>query len=99
MHSSLTSSKAPARAWFFLLALVGLVLLAACGSNTSTGGAAAPNATSNTSAGSTPTTRRWQVWQWVRQWRNDPQRQKFRLSHSENACGRERDLADPSHEF
>ncbi len=56
MHSSLTSSKAPARAWFFLLALVGLVLLAACGSNTSTGSTAAPNATSNTSAGSTPTT-------------------------------------------
>ena len=56
MHSSLTSSKAPVRAWFFLLALVGLVLLAACGSNTSTGSTAAPNATSNTSAGSTPTT-------------------------------------------
>ncbi len=56
MHSSLTSSKAPARAWFSLLALVALVLLAACGNNTtSTGSTAAPNATSNTSAGSTPT--------------------------------------------
>jgi secreted repeat protein with Y-X4-D motif len=55
MHSSLTSSKAPKRSWFSLLALVGLVLLAACGSTTSTGGAAAPNATSNTSAGSTST--------------------------------------------
>ena len=55
MHSSLTSSKAPARACFSLLALIGLVLLAACGSNTSTGSTAAPSATSNTSAGSTPT--------------------------------------------
>src|SRR2546426_6357399 len=55
MHSSLTSSKAPARACFSLLALIGLVLLAACGSNTSTGSTTTPNATSNTSAGSTPT--------------------------------------------
>src|SRR6266849_137817 len=55
MKRTLTSSKARVRAWFSLLALVGLVLLAACGSNTSTGGAAAPNATSNTAAGSTPT--------------------------------------------
>jgi predicted lipoprotein with Yx(FWY)xxD motif len=55
MKSTLTSSKAPARAWFSLLALVGLILLAACGSNTSTGSTAAPNATSNTSANSTPT--------------------------------------------
>jgi predicted lipoprotein with Yx(FWY)xxD motif len=37
------------------VALVVLVLLAACGSNTSTGATTAPNATSNTSASSTPT--------------------------------------------
>src|SRR5229473_8226471 len=55
MKPNLTSSQAPARAWFSLLALVGLVLLAACGSNTSTGSTVAPNATSNSSAGSTPT--------------------------------------------
>src|SRR5260370_8615755 len=55
MNSTLTSSQAPARAWFSLVALVVLVLLAACGSNTSTGATTAPNATSNTSAGSTPT--------------------------------------------
>jgi predicted lipoprotein with Yx(FWY)xxD motif len=55
MNSTLTSSQAPARAWFSLVALVVLVLLAACGSNTSTGSTTAPNATSNTSAGSTPT--------------------------------------------
>src|SRR5258708_24838 len=56
MHSSLTSSKAPARAWFSLLALVALVLLAACGNyTTSTGSTAAPNATPNTTASSTPT--------------------------------------------
>src|SRR5260370_16597673 len=55
MKRNLTSSQAPARAWFSLLALVGLVLLAACGSNTSTGSTVAPNATSNSSAGSTPT--------------------------------------------
>jgi predicted lipoprotein with Yx(FWY)xxD motif len=53
MKSNLTSSQAPARAWFSLLALVGLVLLAACGSNTSTGSTAAPSATS--ASGSTPT--------------------------------------------
>jgi predicted lipoprotein with Yx(FWY)xxD motif len=50
MNSTLTSSQAPARAWFSLVALVVLVLLAACGSNTSTG-----STTSNTSASSTPT--------------------------------------------
>jgi predicted lipoprotein with Yx(FWY)xxD motif len=55
MNSTLTSSQAPARAWFSLVALVVLVLLAACGSNTSTGSTTTPNATSNTSAGSTPT--------------------------------------------
>ncbi len=55
MLNGLTSSQAPARAWFSLLALVGLLLLAACGSNTSTGGAAAPNATSNAAADSTST--------------------------------------------
>ena len=55
MKSTLTSSQARARAWFSLLALVGLVLLAACGSYTSTGSTVAPNATSNSSAGSTPT--------------------------------------------
>jgi len=55
MNSTLTSSQAPKRPWFSLVALVVLVLLAACGSNTSTGATTAPNATSNTSAGSTPT--------------------------------------------
>jgi predicted lipoprotein with Yx(FWY)xxD motif len=55
MNSTLTSSQAPARAWFSLVALVVLLLLAACGSNTSTGSTTTPNATSNTSAGSTPT--------------------------------------------
>ena len=55
MKRNLTSSQTPARALFSLLALVGLVLLAACGSNPSTGSTAAPNATSNSSAGSTPT--------------------------------------------
>ena len=55
MKSNHTSSQAPARAWFSLVALVVLVLLAACGSNTSTGATTAPNATSTPSAGSTPT--------------------------------------------
>ncbi len=36
IHCSLASSKAPKRPCFSLLALVGLLLLAACGSNTST---------------------------------------------------------------
>jgi len=53
MMSIITSSKTRARAWFFLLALASLVLLAACGSNTSTGSTAAPAATS--ASGSTPT--------------------------------------------
>jgi predicted lipoprotein with Yx(FWY)xxD motif len=55
MKSNLTFSQAPARAWFSLVALVVLVLLAACGSNTSTGATTVPNATSNTTASSTPT--------------------------------------------
>ncbi len=55
MKSTPTSSQTLARAWFFLVALVVLVLLAACGSNTSTGATTAPNASSTTSAGSTPT--------------------------------------------
>ncbi len=55
MKRNLTSSQAPKRPWFSLLALVALVLLAACGSTTSTGSTAAPNATSNTTASSTPT--------------------------------------------
>jgi predicted lipoprotein with Yx(FWY)xxD motif len=49
MKRNLTSSKAPARAWFSLLALVGLVLLAACGSTTSTGSTAAPTTTTASS--------------------------------------------------
>ncbi len=55
MKSNLISSQAPARALFSLVGLVILVLLAACGSNTSTGSTTVPNATSTTSAGSTPT--------------------------------------------
>src|SRR6266481_5066428 len=55
MNSTHTSSQARKRVWFSLVALVVLVLLAACGSNTSTGATTAPSATSNTSAGSTPT--------------------------------------------
>jgi len=55
MNSTPTSSQTLARAWFSLVALVVLVLLAACGSNTSTGSTTVPNATSTTSAGSTPT--------------------------------------------
>jgi predicted lipoprotein with Yx(FWY)xxD motif len=54
MHSHITSSNALARASFYLLALVALILLAACG-NTTTGSTAAPTATSNTSASSTTT--------------------------------------------
>ena len=53
MMSIITFSKTRARAWFFLLALASLVLLAACGSNTSTGSTTAPAATS--ASGSTPT--------------------------------------------
>ncbi len=55
MKSTLTSSQAPVRAWFSLLTLVGLVLLAACGSNTTTGSTATPSTTSTTTASSTPT--------------------------------------------
>jgi predicted lipoprotein with Yx(FWY)xxD motif len=52
MKRCLTSSKTLKRPWFCLLALVGLVLLAACGSTTSTGSPAAPT---TTTAASTPT--------------------------------------------
>jgi hypothetical protein len=55
MKSNLISSQAPARALFSLVGLVVLVLLAACGSNTSTGSTTVPNATSTTTASSTPT--------------------------------------------
>ena len=55
MKSTPTSSQTLARAWFSLVALVVLVLLAACGSNTSTGATTAPNATSNSTTSSTPT--------------------------------------------
>jgi len=44
------------RSLFCLLALGAVVLLAACGSNTSTGSAAAPTATTNTSNSTTSTT-------------------------------------------
>jgi plastocyanin len=44
------------RSLFCLLALGAVVLLAACGNNTSTGSTAAPTATTNTSAGTTSTT-------------------------------------------
>lgn len=59
MHKHLTSSYAPARAWFSLLALIALVLLAACGNTTTTGSTAAPTATSNTSSSSTTTSSRY----------------------------------------
>jgi plastocyanin len=44
------------RSLFCLLVLGAVVLLAACGNNTSTGSTAAPTATTNTSAGTTSTT-------------------------------------------
>ena len=56
MHKHLTSSSAPTRAWFSLLALIALVLLAACGNTTTTGSTAAPTATSNTSSSSASST-------------------------------------------
>jgi predicted lipoprotein with Yx(FWY)xxD motif len=59
MHKHLTSSPAPTRAWFSLLALVALVLLAACGNTTTTGSTATPAATSNTTASSTTTSSRY----------------------------------------
>ncbi len=59
MHKHLTSSSAPARAWFSLLVLIALVLLAACGNTTTTGSTAAPTATSNTTASSTTTSSRY----------------------------------------
>ncbi len=59
MHKHLTSSSAPARARFSLLALIALVLLAACGNTTTTGSTATPAATSNTTASSTTTSSRY----------------------------------------
>jgi len=59
MHKHLTSSPAPTRARFSLLALIALVLLAACGNTTTTGSPAAPTATSNTTASSTTTSSRY----------------------------------------
>src|SRR5215469_5117416 len=59
MHKHLTSSLAPTRARFSLLALLALVLLAACGNTTTTGSPAAPTATSNTTASSTTTSSRY----------------------------------------
>ena len=59
MHKVLTSSPAPTRARFSLLALLALVLLAACGNTTTTGSTAAPTATSNTTASSTTTSSRY----------------------------------------
>jgi predicted lipoprotein with Yx(FWY)xxD motif len=57
MHKHLTSSSAPTRAWFSLLALIALVLLAACGNTTTTGSTATPAAPSNTTASSTTSSR------------------------------------------
>jgi predicted lipoprotein with Yx(FWY)xxD motif len=59
MHKHLTSSSAPSRACFSLLALIALVLLAACGNTTTTGSTATPAATSNTTASSTTTSSRY----------------------------------------
>ena len=59
MHTHLTASFAPARAWFSLLAMIALVLLAACGNTTTTGSTAAPTATSNSTASSTTTSSRY----------------------------------------
>jgi len=50
MHKHLTSSSAPSLACFSLLALITLVLLAACGNMTTTGSTATPAATSNSSS-------------------------------------------------
>ncbi len=59
MHKHLTSSSAPTRACFSLLALIALVLLAACGNTTTTGSTATPAATSNSSSSSTTTSSRY----------------------------------------
>jgi len=59
MHKHLTSTLAPTQAWFSLLALIALVLLAACGNSTTTGSTAAPTATSNVSSTSTSTSGRY----------------------------------------
>jgi predicted lipoprotein with Yx(FWY)xxD motif len=53
MHKHFTSSSAPSRACFSLLALIALVLLAACGNTTTTGSIATPAATSNSSSSTT----------------------------------------------
>src|SRR5215469_3042887 len=55
MKHRLTSLQTSVRAWLSLLALVGVVVLAACGSTTSTGSSAAPNTSSTPSASSTST--------------------------------------------
>ncbi len=57
MHKHLTSSSAPSRACFSLLALIALVLLAACGNTTTTGSTATPAATSNSSSSTTTSSR------------------------------------------
>ena len=57
MHKHLTSSSAPSRACFSLLALITLVLLAACGNTTTTGSTATPAATSNSSSSTTTSSR------------------------------------------
>jgi predicted lipoprotein with Yx(FWY)xxD motif len=59
MHKHLTSLSAPTRAWFSLLAMITLVLLAACGNTTTTGSTATPAATTNTSSSSTTTSSRY----------------------------------------
>jgi predicted lipoprotein with Yx(FWY)xxD motif len=57
MHKHLTSSSALSRACFSLLALIALVLLAACGNTTTTGSTATPAATSNSSSSTTTSSR------------------------------------------
>ena len=57
MHKHLTSSSAPSLACFSLLALITLVLLAACGNTTTTGSTATPAATSNSSSSTTTSSR------------------------------------------
>src|SRR5215471_10726309 len=50
--------RTPFRGWFYLLALGAVILLAACGSNTSTGATSAPTPTTNaSSSSSTPPTK------------------------------------------
>jgi predicted lipoprotein with Yx(FWY)xxD motif len=57
MHKHLTSSSVPSRACFSLLALITLVLLAACGNTTTTGSTATPAATSNSSSSTSTSSR------------------------------------------